>query len=49
MSLKSWLSASTYLALAWVLSVSSLGCFDHPDDKVDQMVCTTDNNCPNGY
>jgi len=32
------------LATTWLV-----GCFNHPDDKVSQMVCTSSNNCPNGY
>ncbi len=37
-------------ALTLALSATVLtGCFNHPDDKVSQMVCTTDNNCPTGY
>ncbi len=39
---------SAHLVLA--LSVTTLvACFDHPDDKVSQMVCSGDNNCPVGY
>ena len=28
---------------------TSLSCFDHPDDKVAQMTCKTNDNCPIGY
>jgi hypothetical protein len=29
--------------------VLAVGCFSHPDSKVSQMVCQTDQNCPTGY
>ena len=37
-------------SLALTLSaITMVGCFEHPNDKVSQMTCTTDNNCPIGY
>jgi len=52
MAPKASLAASRHLtwAWAWALAVLPLlGCFAQPDDKVAQMVCTADKNCPNGY
>jgi hypothetical protein len=42
----------TWWRLDLTLALSTIvlwGCFEHPNDKVNQMVCATDINCPTSY
>ncbi len=41
-------TTSCLLVLLSLLALSA-ACFKHPADKVDQMVCSSDNQCPTGY